>query len=190
MVAKRRNAWTAYAVTAVLALMLGVSYAAVPLYELFCQVTGFGGTTARVAAFKQGPISSRAVTVSFDSNISGDLPWTFEPVQRKVSLKIGAQTLVQYRAKNNGTQPVTGVATFNVTPHKAGAYFDKIECFCFTEQTLKPGETVDMPVVFYIDPAITKDRNLDDLSDIVLSYTFFRAERSASDRRQANLLNR
>lgn len=190
MAAKRRNTWTAYAVTAVLALMLGASYAAVPLYELFCQVTGFGGTTSRVAAFKQGPIGKRTVTVSFDSNISGDLPWTFEPMQRKVQLKIGQQTLVLYQARNDGKEATTGVATFNVTPHKAGAYFDKIECFCFTEQTLKPGESVDMPVVFYIDPAITKDRNLDDLSDIVLSYTFFRAKQSGPDRRQANLLNR
>lgn len=183
-----KNAWVAFAATGVVAVMVGMSFAAVPLYQLFCQVTGFGGTTQRAEA--SGAVTDREVTVTFDANVNKDLPWTFEPVQRKVSLRIGEQTLVSYRAVNNSDRPVTGMATFNVTPFQVGQYFSKIQCFCFNQQTLQPGESVEMPVVFFVDPKIQEERNLADLTDIVLSYTFFRADppkggSSKGDRREA-----
>jgi cytochrome c oxidase assembly protein subunit 11 len=157
-----------------------MAYASVPLYRLFCQVTGFGGTTQR-AERAPGTVADRVITVRFDANVA-DLPWRFEPVQREVAAKVGEPQLIHYRAHNAGGRPLTGQATFNVTPDKAGQYFDKIQCFCFTEQTLKGGEAVDMPVQFFIDPAILGDRNLDDVSTITLSYTFFRAKNQAADR--------
>ncbi len=179
---RRRNAFVAYAATGLVAVMVVMSYAAVPLYELFCQVTGYGGTTQASGNQAPGAISDREVTVTFDANVNRGLPWRFEPLQRNVRLKVGEHTLIYYRAVNTGDRPVTGVATFNVTPFKVGAYFDKIECFCFTEQTLAPGESIDMPVAFFVDPDIAKNRNLDDVTDIVLSYTFFPADRSAQGR--------
>jgi len=160
--------------------MAGMAYASVPLYRLFCQVTGFGGTTQR-AESAPGTVTDQVITVRFDANVA-DLPWRFEPVQLEVAAKVGEPQLIHYRAHNTSGRPVTGQATFNVTPDKAGQYFDKIQCFCFTEQTLKGGEVVDMPVQFFIDPAILKDRNLDDVNTITLSYTFFRAKNQAADR--------
>ena len=160
--------------------MGGMAYASVPLYRLFCQVTGFGGTTQR-AESAPDTVSDRIMTVRFDSTIA-DVPWQFEPVQREVKVRVGEPQLIHYSAHNLSGRPVTGQATFNVTPDKAGAYFDKIQCFCFTEQTLKGGEAVDMPVQFFIDPAILKDHNLDDVNTITLSYTFFRAKNQAADR--------
>jgi cytochrome c oxidase assembly protein subunit 11 len=174
---RRANQMVAVSAAVVAVLMVGASFAAVPLYRIFCQVTGFAGTTQvadRSAAEIVKP-GSRVITVSLIGNVNSQLPWTFAPVNPKVTLRVGQNALVFYRATNNSAEPITGVATFNVTPHKAGPYFAKVACFCFTEQTLKPGESVDMPVTFYIDPEMVKDRNLDEVTDIALSYTFFRA---------------
>jgi cytochrome c oxidase assembly protein subunit 11 len=157
-----------------------LAFASVPLYRLFCQVTGFGGTTQRAATAPERA-ADRVITVRFDATV-GDVPWRFEPVQRALDVRVGETALVAYRAHNAARQSVTGTATFNVTPSKAGQYFDKIQCFCFTEQTLAAGETVEMPVSFFIDPAILEDRNLDDVNTITLSYTFFRAKNQAADR--------
>ncbi len=151
--------------------MLGAAYAAVPLYRLFCQVTGFNGTTM-VAAKPSTTVLERTVTVRFDAN-TRNLPWQFEPAQRTVDVKIGDNTLAFYRATNTSDQPITGSATFNVTPELAGQYFNKIECFCFKEQTLQPGETVEMPVSFFVDAAFASDRDIGHMSTITLSYTFY-----------------
>lgn len=152
--------------------MLGMAYAAVPLYEIFCQVTGYGGTTQR-AEDTTGQVLDREITVRFDSNTSNDLDWEFGPKQRKITLKIGDKSQAIYTAKNVGDDTSHGTASFNVSPGLAGAYFNKIECFCFTEQELASGESVDMPVVFFIDPEIVNDPLLKDTTTITLSYTFF-----------------
>ena len=162
-------AGTALAVSSSLAIF------AVPLYQLFCQVTGYGGTTQQ-AAESSREILDRTITVRFDASVDSDLPWRFEPVQRTQTVQVGKSALSHYRAVNISERAVTGTAAFNVTPHKAGQYFSKIECFCFTEQTLAPGETADMPVTWFIDPAIAEDDNLDDVTEITLSYTFFFSE--------------
>lgn len=154
--------------------MIGASYAAVPLYKLFCQVTGFGGTT-QVAAEESSIVLDRKMTVRFDAMANG-VPWYFQPVQRKVELKVGESAVAYYRATNTSDRTVVGTATFNVTPLKVGQYFNKIECFCFTEQLLEPGQSVDMPVTFFVDPEIAQDRNLEDVKTITLSYTFFPVE--------------
>ena len=174
---KSRNLRTAFVLFGVVGGMVGLSYAAVPLYQLFCQVTGFGGTT-QVADAAQvevpAELADRTIKVSFDANTARDLGWTFRPEQAKVTVHPGEQALAFYFARNDENRPVTGTASFNVTPHKAGIYFSKIECFCFTEQTLQPGEKMDMPVQFYIDPELFTDPNTKDVRDIVLSYTFHR----------------
>ena len=157
-----------------------LAFASAPLYRLFCQVTGFAGTTQRATVAPEHA-AARVITVRFDATV-GDVPWQFEPVERALDVRVGEAALVAYRAHNSAHQSITGTATFNVTPSKAGQYFDKLQCFCFTEQTLKPGETVEMPVSFFIDPAILEDRNLDDVHTITLSYTFFRAKNQAADR--------
>ncbi len=151
--------------------MVGLSYAAVPLYDLFCRVTGFAGTT-QVAEEKSTAISQRAIKIRFDA-MAADIEWAFQPVQRQIRLQIGENAVAFYRATNQSDRPLTGTATFNVTPLKAGAYFNKVECFCFTEQTLAPGESVDMPVAFFVDPEIEADPNLNDVKTITLSYTFY-----------------
>jgi cytochrome c oxidase assembly protein subunit 11 len=180
-----RNNWVAFAAVGVVAVMVAASYAAVPLYRLFCQITGFGGTTQIATAPAAGPAADgRVIRVSFDATVNSGLPWSFEPEQRFVDVRPGQQVLIQYRARNLSKEAVTGVATFNVTPHKIGAYFDKVQCFCFTEQTLQPGESIDMPVLFFVSPDIAKDRNADDVTDIVLSYTFFRAAKPDPARRE------
>ena len=167
------------ALAGIVAGMVGVSFAAVPLYTLFCQVTGFGGTTQRASLSPDAPIG-RVMTVRFDANVAGtDLPWTFEPIQREVKVQVGEERLAYYRARNNGPVALTGTATFNVTPHKAGLYFQKIACFCFAEQRLEPGESLEMPVSFFIDPDIVKDANLTEVATVTLSYTFFRAKSDA-----------
>lgn len=156
--------------------MVGLAFASVPLYRLFCQVTGFGGTPQVATNAYDVPILDRQMTVDFNADISQDVPWRFEPVQRKVKIRVGEEALVYYRAVNNSDAPVTGTAIFNVTPAKAGPYFNKIACFCFTRQTLQPHESVEMPVTFFIDPAIADDPNLKDVQEITLSYTFFKAK--------------
>ena len=165
------------AVVAVVAMsMVGLAYASVPLYKLFCQVTGFGGTTQiATQAPEQALLTVEPLAVRLDANVNPQLNWSFVPVEHEVSLKPGEEVTAIYRATNIGAMPSTGTATFNVTPQKAGPYFMKIECFCFTEQTLQPGESVDMPVRFFLDSEIVSDINTSDIDEIVLSYTFFKA---------------
>jgi cytochrome c oxidase assembly protein subunit 11 len=160
-------------------LMLGLAFASVPLYRLFCQVTGFGGTTQRAIAPSTTTVDKN-VTVRFDGNVSNGLRWSFEPVVRTVDLQLGENRVVAYRATNVSDKPLTGTASFNVTPDAAGAYFNKIECFCFTEQTLKPGESIEMPVSFYVDPEFANERATRGISQITLSYTFFPVETAGS----------
>ncbi len=159
------------------ALMVGVAYAAVPLYQLFCQVTGYGGTTQIADQNNTAiPVLDREIKVFFTSSTHRDMPWEFKPVQASQTLKIGEQGLAFYEAYNPTDQVIKGTASFNVTPHKAGSYFMKIDCFCFTEQILQPGERVQMPVTYYIDPEIVEDDGLNDVTDMSLSYTFFLLE--------------
>ena len=164
---------------AVVAIMIGVSYASVPLYRIFCQATGFGGTTRRVTADNEVPqptsnkAKDRYVTVTFDGNVDSALPWDFVPDQRNVRVKLGAVTNVTYHATNHGKKTLVGTASYNVQPDKAGEYFDKIQCFCFTQQVLKAGETATLPVQFYVDEALANDPQNDDVQNITLSYTFF-----------------
>lgn len=161
--------------------MVGASYAAVPLYRIFCQVTGFGGTPS-VARAPSATVSDRMMNIRFDSTVNG-LDWAFQPVRREVRVRVGETMVAYFRAHNNSDRAVTGSATFNVTPLKAGGYFTKIECFCFTEQRLEPGQTVDMPVTFFVDPEISGNVNLDDVETITLSYTFYPVATSGEDER-------
>lgn len=170
--AKRR---TALALFGLAGGMVGLAFASVPLYELFCQVTGYGGTPVVRADRARGAVSEHTVRVGFDANTNPDLPWRFRPVQREITIRIGEEVLAHYTASNLSDRAVAGTATFNVTPHKVGQYVNKVECFCFTEQTLAPGQTVDMPVLFHIDPAILDDPNARDVRIVTLSYTFFPA---------------
>ena len=158
--------------------MVGMAYAAVPLYEMFCQATGYGGTT-RIATGNPKGIIAREMTVRFDSNVEGGLPWTVTP-SKPITDKIGNVETVTFTAHNSSNKPVTGQAIFNVTPEQTGIYFNKIECFCFTEQTLQPGETVEMPIVFFVDPDIAENGDLDTVRDITLSYTFYAVKSEGS----------
>jgi len=155
--------------------MVGMAYAAVPLYAMFCQMTGYGGTTQRVEQYSDR-VLDRKITVRFDANTSGGLPWDFSPVARDVTIRIGETAQAHYTARNAFSTPTAGRATFNVTPEMAGAYFNKVECFCFTDTTLKPGESLDMPVIFFVDPDIVDVPELKDIRTITLSYTFFPIE--------------
>ncbi|MBP0614510.1 cytochrome c oxidase assembly protein [Jiella mangrovi] len=152
--------------------MLGAAFASVPLYRMFCQVTGYGGTTQRAEAAPTS-VSDKQVTVRFDGNVAPGLPWTFRPNQREVRVHLGEKTQVSYHVENRSDRAITGQALFNVTPEAAGLYFNKIACFCFSNQTLQPGETVEMPIVFYVDPEVAETEELKDLLAITLSYTFF-----------------
>jgi cytochrome c oxidase assembly protein subunit 11 len=154
------------------ALMVGVSYAAVPLYSWFCRATGFGGTT-QVAKTAPDQVSGRVITVRFDSNVASGLPWSFEPERRTIDVRLGEVVTVYYTVRNESARVTTGRAGYNVTPPTIGAYFDKINCFCFTQQTLQPGEKRDMAVVFYVDPKLAKDTDEDAVKNITLSYTFY-----------------
>jgi cytochrome c oxidase assembly protein subunit 11 len=154
--------------------MVGMSYAAVPLYYMFCRATGYGGTPSRADA-APGIVGTRVIAVRFDTNVDPALPWSFEAEQRSVKVKIGEDRLVYFRAVNHSDKPIVGHAAFNVAPDNAARYFNKIQCFCFTEQRLEPGESVEMPVSFFISPAILKDRGDDTVSEITLSYTFYPA---------------
>jgi len=167
-----KNRKVALVSAAVVVGMVGLAYASVPLYRLFCQVTGFGGTTQRAEAAPEKTVDRR-MTILFDANTAPSLPWTFEPVQRSLEVKVGEENFAYYRATNNSDHVITGSAVFNVTPDTTGAYFNKIECFCFTQQTLKPGQSIEMPVSFFVDPAIVDDRGLDQINTITLSYTFY-----------------
>ena len=154
------------------AAMVGAAYAAVPFYTWFCRVTGFGGTT-QVATSAPAEVLDRRITVRFDANVIGGLPWRFEPEQTAIETKIGEVVTVMYRVTNTAARETVGQAVYNVTPLNVGSYFQKINCFCFTEQRLKAGETREMPVVFYVDPALAKDTEQDGLNTITLSYTYF-----------------
>ncbi|PTE09524.1 cytochrome c oxidase assembly protein [Mesorhizobium helmanticense] len=156
--------------------MIGMAYAAVPLYAMFCKATGYGGTVKRATQQYADRVLDRDITIRFDANTAG-VPWQFQPVARSVTIKIGETTQAHYSATNKFSRAVTGRATFNVQPELAGPYFNKVECFCFTDTTLKPGETLDMPVVFYVDPDIVNVPELKDLSTITLSYTMFPVEK-------------
>ena len=160
---------------AVAGAMVGLSFASVPLYRLFCQVTGFGGTPRVGAAAESMPVSEQTITVLFDSNVNESLPWRFRPVQRRMRVRAGETVLAFYRASNLSPGPLTGTATYNVTPYKAALYFAKVDCFCFTEQRLEPGQVTEMPVSFFVDPAIFSDPDTREVRSITLSYTFFRA---------------
>lgn len=161
-----------------LAVMSGLTAASPTLYRIFCQVTGYGGTTQRADAPSQTVID-RVVTVRFDANVSPHLAWKFEPVLHTMDVKIGENALAFYRATNMSDKPLTGTAAFNVAPEAAGIYFNKIACFCFTEQTLQPGQSVEMPVSFFIDPKIVEDRDTAQLSNLTLSYVFYPIDRTA-----------
>lgn len=170
-----RNRRTALGVLFVVAAMIGLSYASVPLYNLFCRVTGFGGTT-QVSQVLPTQILDREIIVRFDTNVARNLPWTFTPEIREMTLKVGEKGIANFIATNNGAEVNAGTALFNVTPLKAGKYFSKVQCFCFGEQHLNPGETVNMPVLFYVDPAMDEDVAMDDVSVITLSYSFFKVD--------------
>jgi len=169
----RRDMVVAASCGAVVALMVGASYAAVPFYDWFCRTTGFGGTT-QVAEKAPDHILERTLAVRFDSNVMPGLPWKFVPEQNEIRVRIGEVATVHYKVVNQTARAITAQASYNVSPPQVGVYFNKINCFCFTEQTLKAGETREMAVVFYVDPAIVKDRDQNDLNTITLSYTFYR----------------
>jgi cytochrome c oxidase assembly protein subunit 11 len=169
----RRDVLVAAACGAFVALMVGAAYASVPLYTWFCKTTGFGGTT-QVAERAPDQVLGRTLTIRFDSNVTPGLPWKFEPEQNEIQVRIGEVATVHYRIVNETAREITAMASYNVAPPQVGSYFTKINCFCFTEQRLKAGETREMTVVFYVDPAIAKDSDQDDLNTITLSYTFSR----------------
>jgi cytochrome c oxidase assembly protein subunit 11 len=173
------NRLVAAALVAFVAFMIGLSFAAVPLYRMFCAATGFAGTPQRA---QSGPdkLFPETVTVRLDANVAPGLPWSFTPVQPEITLHVGENTLALFRAVNRSKESVIGSAVFNVSPDLMGQYFTKIQCFCFTEQTLKPGEALEMPVSFFIDPAVLNDRDAKTVRDMTLSYTFFKVSKPAS----------
>lgn len=163
--------------------MLGMGYAAVPLYEMFCRVTGFGGTTQRAtegeaaaAEMLAKATGGKTISIRFDGSTARDVPWSFRPAQTTDTVQFGVRDMAVYVARNNSSVPITGTATFNVEPEQAGRYFNKIQCFCFTEQTLQPGEEVHMPVLYFVDPAALNDENMKGVEQITLSYTFHRVK--------------
>ena len=175
----RRKSLTAIALVAIVAGMGGLAYAAPPLYRIFCQVTGFGGTT-QVAAAAPEAAADRVITVRFNADTAGGMPWRFRPLQREVQVRLGQIALVRYEAENLSDRTVAGSATFNVTPFKAGPYFAKVQCFCFTEQTLGPGDRAEMPVTFFVYPELSSDPGMAEVDTITLSYTFFEVEAADS----------
>jgi len=176
--APRRHGVLALSLAGLVAAMVGLSFAAVPLYRIFCQATGYNGTPQR-ADKGADRVLDRTITVRFDGNVDPGLPWTFAPEQRTMEVKIGETALAFFKATNRTEGPVTGTAIFNVTPEQAGLYFTKIECFCFTEQTLAAGASAEMPVTFFVDPKIVEDRDTKNIAEITLSYTFYRNDKAA-----------
>ena len=170
---RRRDKIVAVVCGLTVAGMVGASYAAVPLYNWFCRTTGYAGTTQVATAGPSGMID-RKVTVRFDANVGPGLPWRFEPEQNQIEIKLGQVVTVNYRVINEAARPITASAAYNVTPLTVGSFFNKINCFCFTEQSLKAGETRDMAVVFYVDPSMAKDADNADTKNITLSYTFYK----------------
>jgi cytochrome c oxidase assembly protein subunit 11 len=180
----RRHRAVALSLAAFVAAMVGAAYAAVPLYDWFCRTTGFGGIPLVAKHAPEAPIARR-ITVRFDGNVAG-LPWTFAPEKREIELAVGETVLAHYVAKSLADRETTGIASYNVSPPEAAGYFDKIQCFCFTDQKLSPGERVDMPVVFFIDPAIDQDPDLKSLRVITLSYTFFPSKKAPDPQASAS----
>ena len=183
---KRRNAIAFASCFTVAAAMVGASYAAVPLYYMFCAATGYGGTPARAAA-APGVVGDRVMTVRFDTNVDPNLPWVFVPEQRSVKVRIGEDKLVFFRAENRSDHAIVGHAAFNVQPEQAARYFDKIQCFCFTEQKLEAGESVEMPVSFFVSPAILKNHAANSITEITLSYTFYPATNQKAGAKTASV---
>ena len=171
----------------VVVVMGSLAWASVPFYDWFCRVTGFGGAT-NVAEAGAGEVLDQTITIRFDASRERGMPWTFKPVEREMELRIGETGLAFYEAHNPTDEPIAGQASYNVAPYQAGAFFDKIECFCFTEQVLQPGETVLMPVSFYVDPAIVNDREGQYIHTITLGYTFYQID-LPEDFQQAELTN-
>ena len=171
---KAQNKKVIFIITFVGMLMLSLSYAAVPLYDIFCRVTGFGGTT-QIASSAPGSSGHPNINIRFESNITDSLNWDFYSKTKTVKIPMGEEKTIYYFAKNLGDKPIVGTATFNVTPAKAGQYFMKIDCFCFVEQLLNPGESMNMPVTFFIDPDLYKDENVQEVNEITLSYTFMKS---------------
>lgn len=169
---QRKMHRTAFACAGIVVSMVGLAYASVPLYDLFCKVTGFGGTPI-VRDANGSQVSDRTIAVRFDSNVAPGLNWRFAPEKPEVTVRLGETTTVYYKVTNTGNKPSTGIATYNVQPDLAGTYFSKLECFCFTEQTLQPGETLESAVVFYVDPRLAQDNDVKDLTSLTLSYTYF-----------------
>lgn len=175
----RRMAVTAAIVVAAVVGMTGLAFAAVPLYDMFCKVTGYGGTT-QVATSAPTQMLERTIDVRFDSNIADGLPLEFTPVQARETVHLGETAVARYRVRNTSDHPITMIASYNVAPHKAGLYFQKLECFCFQDQTLEAGEEAELPVVYYVDPALATDIETEELTAVTLSYTFFRTADEAA----------
>ncbi|MDA9734054.1 cytochrome c oxidase assembly protein [SAR116 cluster bacterium] len=171
---KAQNKKVIFIITFIGMLMLSLSYAAVPLYDIFCRVTGFGGTT-QIASSAPGSTGHPNINIRFESNITDSLNWDFYSKTKTVKMPMGEEKTIYYFAKNLSDEPIVGTATFNVTPAKAGQYFMKIDCFCFVEQLLNPGESMNMPVTFFIDPDLYKDENVQEVNEITLSYTFMKS---------------
>lgn len=176
----RKNARTGLIILGVICGMTALSFASVPLYDVFCRVTGFGGTT-QTAENLPDEVIDRVVTINFNADTDRNLPWYFAPEQRSINVKLGQKGITAYTARNKTDKPVTGTAIYNVTPLKAGKYFHKIQCFCFDEQTLAANQEVSMPVLFYVDPKMHEDPNMNDVKTITLSYSFFKAQTQELD---------
>ena len=172
---RKRHGTVALTLVGLVAAMVGLSFAAVPLYRMFCQVTGYGGVPQRAEAAPAQAID-RDIQVRLDANVDRSLPWSFAPVERQIDVKIGETTLAFFKAANKSDVPVKGTAVFNVVPEQAARFFNKIECFCFKVQTLAPGQSVEMPVTFFIDPKIVDDDDTKNIGEITLSYTFYRSD--------------
>ncbi|NDA46428.1 MAG: cytochrome c oxidase assembly protein [Alphaproteobacteria bacterium] len=173
----RRNTRMAMSIVAVACVMLGLSFAAVPLYQLFCRATGYGGTT-QVATDAPETLGSRTLTVRFDTNIASDLPWTFVPEETSMRVRTGETKTVFFKVTNHAKQKLTGLASYNVTPEAAGSWFNKISCFCFSELSVSPGETIELPVVFFLDPALEREATMAGVESVTLSYTFYAAKKA------------
>ncbi len=179
-----RNDGVAAGLAGIVVVMVGLSFAAVPFYDWFCRVTGYGGTTATALA-PDGPARSETITVRFDANTAPDMPWEFRPVERAMQVHLGQSALAFYEAYNPTDAPVAGTASYNVTPHQAGPFFAKIACFCFELQVLQPGERIEMPVSFFVDADMLEDRDAKGVGVITLSYTMFRSPLPAEEAAQA-----
>ena len=160
--------------------MFAMAFAGVPLYKMFCEKTGYGGKTT-IAKNAAENVLDRQIKISFDANVMPNVPWTFTPSQHNISLRIGENALAFYKVTNNSEHPITAIADYNVTPHKAAVYFSKLECFCFKKQTIGAGETVELPVIFYVDPRLASDANTKEINEITLSYTFFEVPKQSAE---------